>query len=58
MQLTATLALIDSMEAEAETTQNLIEEADEKLAIKGNQAIINLTAEASRERHARAELQK
>ena len=54
----ATLNLLATMDKEAETVQNLIDEADEKLALKGNQEIIDLASEANRLRHLRAELQK
>lgn len=46
------------MEAEAENTQNMIYETDEKLAIGGNQEVIDVTGEASRLRHLRMELTK
>ena len=52
----ATLNLLATMDKEAETVQNLIDEADEKLALKGNQEIIDLASEANRLRHLRAEL--
>jgi hypothetical protein len=54
--MTATLNLLATMDREAETEQNLIDEADEKLALKGNQEIIGLAAEANRLRHKRADL--
>ena len=49
--MTATLNLLATMDREAETEQNLIDEADKNLALKDKQEIIALAAEADSLRH-------
>ena len=53
-----TLSLLATQDKEAENLKNLLDQADQKLALEGNQDIIDLSAETNRLRDLKDELQK
>ena len=50
--------MLATQDKEAENLKNLLDQADQKLALKGNQDIIDLSAETNRLRDLKDELQK